>query len=51
MELRLAGAHFFRAFPNAGVSTQEGMCDNDMEQKIYLIMAPKGKRCLIELYG
>lgn len=48
LELRLASARFFRAFPNAKVSALEGMCDGDMEQITYFLAPPKGKRCLIE---
>ncbi len=50
MELRLAAAVFFRTFPNSTVSTKEGMCDEYMETKIYLLMSPKGEHCLIEAY-
>lgn len=49
MELRLATARFFRAFPTARVSALEGMCDDDMEQVTYFLAPPKGKRCLIEV--
>lgn len=48
MELRLATALFFRAFPRATVSTREGMSDRDMEHKAGFLLAPKGKRCHIE---
>ncbi|KAK5651667.1 hypothetical protein OQA88_11842 [Cercophora sp. LCS_1] len=48
MELRLATAQFFRNFPDARVSTREGMSDEDMETKIHFLLSPKGKRCLIE---
>ncbi|KAK3951435.1 cytochrome P450 [Pseudoneurospora amorphoporcata] len=48
MELRLLTALFFRAYPNAKVSTREGMCDADMEPLIWFLLSPKGKRCLIE---
>ncbi|KAJ0119083.1 hypothetical protein J7T55_013318 [Diaporthe amygdali] len=48
MELRLGTAHFFRTFPNAKVSTLEGMSDDDMEQVTYFLAPPKNKRCLIE---
>jgi hypothetical protein len=48
MELRIATAKFFRAFPNAKVSTLEGFSDDDMEQMIYFLMYPKNKRCLIQ---
>ena len=48
MELRLAAALFFRAFPNARVSGLEGMSDGDMDEAIYFLLAPKGKRCLLE---
>ncbi|GAB1315575.1 hypothetical protein MFIFM68171_05785 [Madurella fahalii] len=48
MELRLAAAQFFRAFPDAKISGLEGMSDEDMEQKIYFLSMPKGRRCLIE---
>jgi hypothetical protein len=48
-QIRLATAYFFRAFPCAKVSTQQNMSNSDMEQLIYFMMAPKGKRCLVEL--
>ncbi|KAJ6788177.1 hypothetical protein PWT90_05183 [Aphanocladium album] len=48
-ELRMATARFFLAFPNARVSTREGMSDDDMIQTSYFIMSPKGHRCLIEV--
>ncbi|KAH9895505.1 cytochrome P450 [Xylariomycetidae sp. FL2044] len=48
MELRLATAHFFRQFPNARVSSREDMSDADMEQLIFFLMFPKGRRCLVE---
>ncbi|KAI3394048.1 hypothetical protein diail_3267 [Diaporthe ilicicola] len=48
LELRLAVARFFVEFPEAEVSSREGMCDDDMEPKIFFMMAPKNKRCLIE---
>lgn len=51
LELRLGAYQFFKAFPTACVSTLEGMSDEDMEQKIYFLMQPKGKRCLINLYS
>ncbi|KAF5621099.1 phenol 2-monooxygenase [Fusarium tjaetaba] len=49
MELRLATARFFRAFPNARVSSIEGMSEEDMELRAYFLLAPKGGRCLIQL--
>ncbi|KAK7750180.1 hypothetical protein SLS62_007931 [Diatrype stigma] len=48
-ELRLATALFWRTFPNAVVSTKEGMSDEDMEQNLFFLMSPKGHRCLIEM--
>lgn len=48
MELRLATALFFRTFPQAHVSTKEGMSAEDMEMKSYFLMSPKGHRCLME---
>lgn len=48
MELLLATALFFRTFPKAKVSQKEGMCDEDMEAKIFFLVSPKGRRCLIE---
>jgi len=48
MELRLATALFFRTFPQAHISTKEGMSHEDMEMKSYFLMSPKGHRCLIE---
>ncbi|KAJ4345353.1 uncharacterized protein N0V89_011483 [Didymosphaeria variabile] len=48
LELRIATAKFFRAFPNAKVSRLDGFNNDDMEQVIYFLMYPKGKRCLIQ---
>jgi hypothetical protein len=45
MELRIATAKFFQAYPNAQVST---LMDDDMEQVVYFLMYPKSKRCLIQ---
>ncbi|KAF5576833.1 phenol 2-monooxygenase [Fusarium pseudoanthophilum] len=49
MELRLATARFFRAFPRAKVSSIEGMSEEDMELRAYFLLAPKEGRCLIQL--
>lgn len=49
MELRLATALFFTRFPDSQPSTLEGMCEDDMKQRQYFLMAPDGKRCLMEL--
>jgi cytochrome P450 len=51
MELRVATAYFFRAFPNAVVSRREYFTDEDMEPEMYFLAAPKRKRCLIEVLG
>ncbi|CAG7978243.1 unnamed protein product [Penicillium nalgiovense] len=48
MELRLGSALFFRGFPNAQRSNKEEMTEKDMEMQSFLLMAPKGHRCLIE---
>ncbi|KAI1498889.1 putative cytochrome P450 [Biscogniauxia marginata] len=50
VELRLATARFFRAFPNARVSTVEGMSNADMVPEEYFLIAPSGHRCLIQLF-
>ncbi|XXG96360.1 hypothetical protein Hte_002642 [Hypoxylon texense] len=50
MELRLATARFFTRFPDAKASEKEGFSDGDMEPDMYFLMAPRKKRCLIELY-
>jgi cytochrome P450 len=47
MELRAATVRFFKRFPNARVSTLHGFTDKEMEQVVYFIMYPRGKRCLI----
>lgn len=47
-ELRLGTAHFFRAFPQAKMSSLEKVGDSDMDQMCYFIMSPQGKRCLME---
>jgi len=44
----VAVAKFFRAFPNAKVSQLDGFDDSEMDQAIYFLMYPKGKRCLIQ---
>ena len=46
-ELRLGAAHFFRRFPRATVSLNEGMSDDDMRQRAWVFMSPVGRRCLI----
>ncbi|GJC95980.1 cytochrome P450 [Colletotrichum higginsianum] len=51
IELRLITARFFKAFPNATVSSIEGMCDKDMEPALHFLMVPSGHRCLIKLNG
>ncbi|ORY61477.1 cytochrome P450 [Pseudomassariella vexata] len=48
IELRLATARFFRAFPNAIVSELEGMSDRDMDQDLFFLITPRGHRCLIQ---
>ncbi|KAJ6191026.1 hypothetical protein N7519_001047 [Penicillium mononematosum] len=48
MELRLGSALFFREFRNAQRSNKEEMTEKDMEMQSFLLMAPKGHRCLIE---
>ncbi|RWA10079.1 hypothetical protein EKO27_g5041 [Xylaria grammica] len=50
IEVKLAAARFFKAFPNARVSTLEGMKDEDMSQKLFFLSTPQGHRCLLELY-
>ncbi|CAG8909543.1 unnamed protein product [Penicillium egyptiacum] len=47
-EIRLGAAYFFRAFPDARMSTRDNMSDFDMQQVCYFIISPQGKRCLIE---
>ncbi|KAI1267069.1 cytochrome P450 [Xylariaceae sp. FL1019] len=49
IELLLGAARFFRAFPNATVSTLEGMSDEDMRPQLYFLAGPSGKRCLMNL--
>lgn len=48
MELRRGAACFFREFPEAKVSTMDGMCDEGMKPKIYFLINPSGKQCLVE---
>lgn len=48
IEIKLAVAHFFRAFPDATVSSAEGMSDQDMEPTLFFLMSPSGHRCLIQ---
>lgn len=46
----MATAHFFSAFPNATVSTLEGMNEKDMDPALYFLMQPRGHRCLIKAW-
>ncbi|PNY23763.1 sterigmatocystin biosynthesis P450 monooxygenase [Tolypocladium capitatum] len=48
IELRLAVARFFLAFPEARMSSAEGMCDEDMEPSVYFLQVPSGGRCLVQ---
>ncbi|KAF3769546.1 putative benzoate 4-monooxygenase cytochrome P450 [Cryphonectria parasitica EP155] len=48
MQMRLATCRFFHAFPEAKVSQREGMSDADMDASFYVLLSPKGRRCLIE---
>ncbi|KAI1073419.1 cytochrome P450 [Whalleya microplaca] len=48
IELRLATARFFLAYPSARVSEKEGMSDSDMKPDLYFLLSPSGHRCLIE---
>ncbi len=47
LELRLATARFFLEFPDATMASVDGMTDEDMEQVIHFLLAPKGRRCLV----
>ncbi|CAG7939869.1 unnamed protein product [Penicillium salamii] len=47
MELRLATALFFRAFPKATIDPS--MDASDMDQVAYFLLSPRGKRCLINV--
>ncbi|PHH75687.1 hypothetical protein CDD80_2176 [Ophiocordyceps camponoti-rufipedis] len=47
-ELRLMTASFFLAFPDARMSSLEGMSDEDMGERNFFVMAPRGRRCLME---
>ncbi|KAI1756200.1 cytochrome P450 [Xylaria castorea] len=49
IELRMGLAYFFRAFPDARVSTLEGMTDDDMIPVLHFISSPRNHRCLIEV--
>ncbi|RDA93305.1 hypothetical protein CP533_2057 [Ophiocordyceps camponoti-saundersi (nom. inval.)] len=48
MELRLATARFFLAFPEAQISSLEGMSDEDMKPRIHFLLTPSGGRCLVQ---
>ncbi|CAG9980940.1 unnamed protein product [Clonostachys byssicola] len=51
MELRHGAAKFFLEFPNATISSKEGMSDEEMTPEIFFLLGPKGHRCLIESEG
>ena len=48
MELRMATAKFFLAFPDATVAEKEGMTDRDMQAKMFFLVKPSGGQCLVE---
>lgn len=49
IEMRLATAKFFLAFPNAEVSKMEGMDNIEMEGgRAHFVISPLQDRCLIE---
>ncbi|KAK7756339.1 hypothetical protein SLS62_001565 [Diatrype stigma] len=48
IELRMGAARFIREFPNASVSSLEGMCDEDMIADAFFLASPRGHRCLIQ---
>ncbi|KAL6901429.1 cytochrome P450 [Trichoderma evansii] len=48
MELRYGAARFFLTFPEAKMSSLEGMSDEDMVPKVFFFTEPKAKRCLIQ---
>lgn len=48
MELRYGAARFFLTFPEAKVSSLEGMNDGDMVPKVFFFTEPKANRCLIQ---
>ncbi|KAI0198135.1 cytochrome P450 [Astrocystis sublimbata] len=49
MELRLGVAQFFKTFPNARMSTKEGMSEQDMNPILFFLLTPQGHRCLMDL--
>lgn len=50
IEIRLAVARFFLRFPDAKVSSLEGMSDEDMMTKTFFLLSPAGDRCLIQAH-
>lgn len=48
MEMRLGTAIFFRRFPEAKMSTLEGMSNDDMDIAFHFVLSPRGKRCLVQ---
>ncbi|KAI0427682.1 cytochrome P450 [Xylaria sp. FL1042] len=50
IELRLAVARFFKAFPGATMSSLEGMKDEDLSPKLFFLASPQGHRCLVDLH-
>ncbi|KAK5633686.1 hypothetical protein RRF57_009400 [Xylaria bambusicola] len=49
IELRLGAARFFKRFPNAKMSSLEGMTEEDMIPKLFFLIHPQRHRCLMEL--
>lgn len=49
IEMRLAVAKFFLAFPDSQVSSLEGMTDEEMtKRRKHFVVSPSKDRCLIE---
>lgn len=48
IEIRMGAALFFKKFPNAHMSTRDGMTLEEMNPLMYFMATPRGMRCLVE---
>lgn len=48
IEIRMGAALFFKKFPNAHMSTRDGMTLEEMNPLMYFMATPRGMRCLVD---
>lgn len=49
IEIRMGAALFFKKFPNARISTSDGMSRDEMDPLMFFMATPRKLRCLIDV--